>query len=80
MNLVTIAEKWKNKEYKTQIELKKDLDKIEIFKPEMSDDVAEYKISFNGNKNSFLEVGEFVFNSDYDNYAKFVKLVKSLIK
>lgn len=78
MNLVTIAEKWKNKEYKTQIELKKDLDKIEIFKPEMSDDVAEYKISFNGNKNSFLEVGEFVFNSDYDNYAKFVKLVKSL--
>lgn len=78
MNLIKIAEKYKDKLYKDDNELKKDLDKIEIFKPIESKEVIEDSISFNGNGNSFLEVGELVFKDDSQSYHEFVKLVKKL--
>ena len=78
MNLIKIAEKWKNSLYKDDNELKKDLDKIKIFTPITSSTVDEDSISFNGNGNSFLEVGELVFKDDSQNYHEFVKLVKKL--
>ena len=78
MNLIEIAKKYKDKLYKDDNELKKDLDKIEIFKPIESKDVIEDSISFNGNGNSFLEVGELVFNDDSNKYNEFVMLVKKL--
>lgn len=40
--------------------------------------VDEDSISFNGNGNSFLEVGELVFNDDSNKYNEFVMLVKKL--
>lgn len=78
MNLIKIAEKWKNSLYKDDNELKKDLDKIKIFTPITSSTVDEDSISFNGNGNSFLEIGELVFNDDSNKYNEFVKLVKKL--
>ena len=78
MNLIKIAKKYKDKLYKDDKELKKDLDKIEIFKPIESKEVIEDSISFNGNGNSFLEVGELVFNDDSNKYNEFVMLVKKL--
>lgn len=78
MNLIKIAEKWKNSLYKDDNELKKDLDKIKIFTPIISSTVDEDSISFNGNGNSFLEVGELVFNDDSNKYNEFVMLVKKL--
>lgn len=78
MNLIKIAKKYKDKLYKDDKELKKDLDKIEIFKSIESKEVIEDSISFNGNGNSFLEVGELVFKDDSQNYHEFVKLVKKL--
>ena len=78
MNLIEIAKKWKDNLYKDEKELKTDLDKIEIFKPIESKEVIEDSISFNGNGNSFLEVGELVFNDDSNKYNEFVKLVKKL--
>lgn len=78
MNLIEIAKKWKDNLYKDEKELKTDLDKIEIFKPIESKEIIEDSISFNGNGNSFLEVGELVFNDDSQNYHEFVKLVKKL--
>lgn len=78
MNLIKIAEKYKDKLYKDEKELKTDLDKIEIFKPIESKEVIEDSISFNGNGNSFLEVGELVFNDDSNKYNEFVMLVKKL--
>lgn len=78
MNLIEIAKKWKDNLYKDEKELKTDLDKIEIFKPIESKEVIEDSISFNGNGNSFLEVGELVFNDDSQSYHEFVKLVKKL--
>lgn len=78
MNLIKIAEKWKNNLYKDDKELKKDLDKVKIFTPITSVTVEEDSISFNGNGNSFLEVGELVFNDDSQSYHEFVKLVKKL--
>lgn len=78
MNLIKIAEKWKNSLYKDDNELKKDLDKIKIFTPITSATVDEDSISFNGNGNSFLEVGELVFNDDSNKYNEFVMLVKKL--
>lgn len=78
MNLIEIAKKYKDKLYKDDNELKKDLDKIEIFKPIESKEVIEDSISFNGNGNSFLEVGELVFKDDSQSYHEFVKLVKKL--
>lgn len=78
MNLIEIAKKWKDNLYKDEKELKTDLDKIEIFKPIESKEVIEDSISFNGNGNSFLEVGELVFKDDSQNYHEFVRLVKKL--
>lgn len=78
MNLIKIAEKWKSSLYKDDNELKKDLDKIKIFTPITSSTVDEDSISFNGNGNSFLEVGELVFKDDSQSYHEFVKLVKKL--
>lgn len=78
MNLIKIAEKFKDNLYKDDKELKKDLDKVEIFKPIESKEVIEDSISFNGNGNSFLEVNELVFNDDSNKYNEFVKLVKKL--
>lgn len=78
MNLIKIAEKWKDNLYKDEKELKTDLDKIEIFKPIESKEVIEDSISFNGNGNSFLEVGELVFKDDSNKYNEFVMLVKKL--
>lgn len=78
MNLIKIAKKYKDKLYKDDNELKKDLDKIKIFTPITSATVDEDSISFNGNGNSFLEVGELVFKDDSQNYHEFVKLVKKL--
>lgn len=78
MNLIEIAKKYKDKLYKDDNELKKDLDKIEIFKPIESKEVIEDSISFNGNGNSFLEVEELVFKDDSQNYHEFVRLVKKL--
>lgn len=78
MNLIEIAKKYKDKLYKDDNELKKDLDKIKIFTPITSATVDEDSISFNGNGNSFLEVGELVFKDDSQNYHEFVKLVKKL--
>lgn len=78
MNLIEIAEKWKNSLYKDDNELKKDLDKIKIFTPITSATVDEDSISFDGSGNSFLEVGELVFNDDSNKYNEFVKLVKKL--
>lgn len=78
MNLIEIAKKWKDNLYKDEKELKTDLDKIEIFKPIESKEVIEDSISFNGNGNSFLEVGELVFNDDSQSYHEFVMLVKKL--
>lgn len=78
MNLIKIAEKWKNNLYKDDKELKEDLDKIEIFKPIESKEVIEDSISFDGSGNSFLEVGELVFKDDSQSYHEFVKLVKKL--
>lgn len=78
MNLIEIAKKYKDKLYKDEKELKTDLDKIEIFKPIESKEVIEDSISFNGNGNSFLEVGELVFKDDSQSYHEFVKLVKKL--
>lgn len=60
------------------VELKTDLDKIEIFKPIESKEIIEDSISFNGNGNSFLEVNELVFNEDSNKYNEFVMLVKKL--
>ena len=78
MNLIKIAEKWKNSLYKDDKELKGDLDKVKIFTPITSSTVDEDSISFNGNGNSFLEVGELVFKDDSQSYHEFVKLVKKL--
>lgn len=78
MNLIKIAEKWKNSLYKDDNELKKDLDKIKIFTPITSATVDEDSISFDGSGNSFLEVGELVFKDDSQSYNEFVKLVKKL--
>lgn len=78
MNLIKIAEKWKNNLYKDDKELKEDLDKVKIFTPITSATVDEDSISFNGNGNSFLEVGELVFNDDSNKYNEFVMLVKKL--
>lgn len=78
MNLIEIAKKWKDNLYKDEKELKTDLDKIEIFKPIESKETIEDSISFNGNGNSFLEVGELVFNDDSNKYNEFVMLVKKL--
>lgn len=78
MNLIEIAKKWKDNLYKDEKELKTDLDKIEIFKPIESKEVIEDSISFNGNGNSFLEVGELVFNDDSNKYNEFVMLAKKL--
>ena len=78
MNLIKIAEKFKDNLYKDDKELKKDLDKIEIFKPIESKEVIEDSISFDGSGNSFLEVGELVFKEDSQSYHEFVKLVKKL--
>ena len=78
MNLIKIAEKWKNSLYKDDKELKEDLDKVKIFIPITSATVDEDSISFNGNGNSFLEVGELVFKDDSQSYHEFVKLVKKL--
>ena len=78
MNLIEIAKNWKDNLYKDEKELKTDLDKIEIFKPIESKEVIEDSISFNGNGNSFLEVGELVFNDDSNKYNEFVMLVKKL--
>lgn len=78
MNLIKIAEKWKNSLYKDDNELKKDLDKIKIFTPITSATVDEDSISFDGSGNSFLEVGELIFKEDAQSYHEFVKLVKKL--
>ena len=78
MNLIEIAKKYKDKLYKDDNELKKDLDKIKIFTPITSATVDEDSISFDGSGNSFLEVGEVVFKDDYQSYHEFVKLVKKL--
>ena len=78
MNLIKIAKKYKDKLYKDDKELKKDLDKIEIFKPIESKEVIEDSISFDGSGNSFLEIGELVFKDDSQSYHEFVKLVKKL--
>ena len=78
MNLIKIAEKWKNSLYKDDKELKEDLDKVKIFTHITSATVDEDSISFNGNGNSFLEVGELVFNDDSNKYNEFVMLVKKL--
>lgn len=78
MNLIEIAKKYKDKLYKDDNELKKDLDKIKIFTPITSATVDEDSISFDGSGNSFLEVGELVFKDDSQNYHEFVKLVKKL--
>lgn len=78
MNLIKIAKKYKDKLYKDDNELKKDLDKIKIFTPITSATVDEDSISFDGSGNSFLEVGELVFKEDSQSYHEFVKLVKKL--
>lgn len=78
MNLIKIAEKFKDNLYKDDNELKKDLDKIKIFTPITSATVDEDSISFDGSGNSFLEVEELVFKDDSQNYHEFVKLVKKL--
>lgn len=78
MNLIKIAKKYKDKLYKDDKELKEDLDKVKIFTPITSATVDEDSISFNGNGNSFLEVGELVFNDDSNKYNEFVMLVKKL--
>lgn len=78
MNLIEIAEKWKNNSYKDDKELKGDLDKVKIFTPITSATVDEDSISFDGSGNSFLEVEELVFKDDSQNYHEFVKLVKKL--
>lgn len=78
MNLIEIAKKYKDKLYKDDNELKKDLDKIKIFTPITSSTVDEDSISFDGSGNSFLEVGELVFKDDSQSYNEFVKLVKKL--
>lgn len=78
MNLIEIAKKYKDKLYKDDNELKKDLDKIEIFTPITSSTVDEDSISFDGSGNSFLEVGELIFKEDAQSYHEFVKLVKKL--
>ena len=78
MNLIEIAKKYKDKLYKDDNELKKDLDKIKIFMPITSSTVDEDSISFDGSGNSFLEVGELIFKEDAQSYHEFVKLVKKL--
>lgn len=78
MNLIEIAKKYKDKLYKDDNELKKDLDKIKIFTPITSETVDEDSISFDGSGNSFLEVGELIFKEDAQSYHEFVKLVKKL--
>lgn len=78
MNLIEIAKKYKDKLYKDDNELKKDLDKIKIFTPITSATVDDDSISFDGSGNSFLEVGELVFKDDSQSYHEFVKLVKKL--
>lgn len=78
MNLIEIAKKYKDKLYKDDNELKKDLDKIKIFTPITSSTVDEDSISFDGSGNSFLEVGELVFKDDSQSCHEFVRLVKKL--
>ena len=78
MNLIEIAKKYKDKLYKDDNELKKDLDKTKIFTPITSSTVDEDSISFDGSGNSFLEVGELIFKEDAQSYHEFVKLVKKL--
>lgn len=78
MNLIEIAKKYKDKLYKDDNELKKDLDKIKIFTPITSATVDEDSISFDGSGNSFLEVGELIFKEDAQSYHEFMKLVKKL--
>lgn len=78
MNLIEIAKKYKDKLYKDDNELKKDLDKIKIFTPITSATVDEDSISFDGSGNSFLEVEELVFKDNSQSYHEFVKLVKKL--
>lgn len=78
MNLIEIAKKYKDKLYKDDNELKKDLDKIKIFTPITSATVDEDSISFDGSGNSFLEVEELIFKEDAQSYHEFVKLVKKL--
>ena len=78
MNLIEIAKKYKDKLYKDDNELKKDLDKVEIFKPIESKEVIEDSISFDGSGNSFLEIEELVFKDASQSYHDFVRLVKKL--
>ena len=78
MNLIKIAEKWKNSLYKDDKELKEDLDKVKIFMPITSATVDEDSISFDGSGNSFLEVEELVFKDDSQSYHEFVRKVKEL--
>ena len=78
MSLIEIAKKYKDKLYKDDNELKKDLDKIKIFTPITSATVDEDSISFDGSGNSFLEVEELIFKDDAQSYHEFVKLVKKL--
>ena len=78
MNLIEIAKKYKDKLYKDDNELKKDLDKVKIFTPITSATVDEDSISFDGSGNSFLEVGELVFKDDSQSYHEFVRKVKEL--
>lgn len=78
MNLIKVAKKYKDKLYKDDNELKKDLDKVRIFIPLTSATVDEDSISFDGSGNSFLEVGELVFNDNSNKYNEFVMLVKKL--
>ena len=78
MNLIKIAEKFKDNLYKDDNELKKDLDKVKIFTPITSTTVDEDSISFDGSGNSFLEIEELVFKDDSQSYHEFVRLVKKL--
>ena len=78
MNLIEISKKYKDKLYKDDNELKKDLDKIKKFTPINSATDDEDTISYDGSGKSFLEVGELVFKEDSQSYHEFVRLVKKL--
>ena len=76
--IYTMQEALKRGEYvEKRVEYARTVEKLDS-KSLYYDETIEDSISFNGNGNSFLEVGELVFNDDSNKYNEFVKLVKKL--
>lgn len=77
MNLVEIAKKYNNGEYKDKELLNKDILSINLFEPIKDDEETIYSI---GDGNSLLEVNMLVSSGEMsiETYMDFVKLIKKI--